>query len=225
MIKRLSLFIGYLGISTRAFEKQISASDGMIRRAIINNTDIQAKWIKKIADNYPLLSIEWLVTGNGKMLKKLSTLKNPDNHTELEYSTQRGLENKIPLVNPVAIAGLGNTNFLLSDNDIVDYYVIPKFNAIKPDFLIEIFGSSMENEYKNGDIIACKILKESKFIQWGRCHLIATSEQGILIKRIKKGEESDSIIALSSNKDYSPFQIPLKEISGIAIIVGVIKMK
>jgi hypothetical protein len=82
----------------------------------------------------------------------------------------------------------------------------------------------MENEYKSGDIVACKTIKESKFIQWGRCHLIATAEQGILIKKIKKGEESDSILAISSNKDFNPFQIQLKEISAIAIIVGVIKI-
>ncbi len=224
MISRLSLFISHLGISVRAFEKQISASDGMIRRAIKNNTDIQSKWIKEIADNYPSLNIEWLISGTGEMLKDKTSLKNYPVPANSSKSANNYNHYSIPLVNPVAAAGFGNNNFLLSESDVIDYYVIPKFNVVKPDFLIEVFGSSMENEYKSGDIVACKTIKESKFIQWGRCHLIATAEQGILIKKIKKGEESDSILAISSNKDFNPFQIQLKEISAIAIIVGVIKI-
>ena len=48
MIERLKLFIDTLGISTSAFEQRISASDGMIRRAIKNNTDIQSRWLSNI---------------------------------------------------------------------------------------------------------------------------------------------------------------------------------
>jgi hypothetical protein len=70
MTDRLSEFIKYLNISVRSFEQKISASDGMIRRAINNDTDIQSKWITNIADNYPQLNIEWLLTGKGEMLKK-----------------------------------------------------------------------------------------------------------------------------------------------------------
>ena len=43
MIQRLSQFIKNQGISVRSFEQSISASDGMIRRAINNNSDIQCK--------------------------------------------------------------------------------------------------------------------------------------------------------------------------------------
>ena len=53
MIERISQFIQNQGISVRSFEQSISASDGMIRRAINNKTDIQSKWLSVIADNYP----------------------------------------------------------------------------------------------------------------------------------------------------------------------------
>lgn len=73
MIERLAQFIDYLDVSVRSFEKKIAASDGMIRRAINNNTDIQSKWMQNIADNYPELNIEWLLTGKGSMLKSEQT--------------------------------------------------------------------------------------------------------------------------------------------------------
>lgn len=74
MIERIEQFIRNQGLSVRAFEKTINASDGMIRRAINNNTDIQSKWITLIAEKYPHMNIEWLVTGKGSMLKDESKI-------------------------------------------------------------------------------------------------------------------------------------------------------
>lgn len=70
MVDRIIQFIDSQGIIVSAFEQKISASDGMIRRAIKNKTDIQSKWILKISDNYPNLNLEWLITGKGQMLKQ-----------------------------------------------------------------------------------------------------------------------------------------------------------
>lgn len=57
------------GISISSLEREIGASKGVLSRAIANNTDIQAKWIQKIVENYPKYSIEWIITGHGDMLK------------------------------------------------------------------------------------------------------------------------------------------------------------
>lgn len=73
MIRRLEQFIKNQGLSVRSFEHSIGASDGMIRRAIKNNTDIQSKWLSITADIYPNLDINWLLTGRGFMLKSEST--------------------------------------------------------------------------------------------------------------------------------------------------------
>lgn len=57
------------GITIGAMERSIGASKGVLSRAIANGTDIQSKWIQKIADNYPDYSSEWLLTGKGGMIK------------------------------------------------------------------------------------------------------------------------------------------------------------
>lgn len=71
MIERIEEFIKSQGISVRAFEQAISASDGMIRRAINNKTNIQSKWLSNIAESFPQLSLNWLITGQGEMLLSL----------------------------------------------------------------------------------------------------------------------------------------------------------
>lgn len=57
------------GITVGALERAIGASKGVLSRAISNGTDIQAKWLVAIVENYPLYSADWLLTGRGDMVK------------------------------------------------------------------------------------------------------------------------------------------------------------
>ena len=92
----------------------------------------------------------------------------------------------IPLVSKFAVTEFGNSDFAIHQSDVKDYYVIPKFKGRRIDFMLEVSGSSMYPRYSSGDIVACTVLRESKFIQWNKVHLIGTREQGILVKKIKK---------------------------------------
>ena len=134
-------------------------------------------------------------------------------------------EQKIPLVSIAAVAGFGSAEFAIGERDVKAYYVVPKFKDRKIDFMIEITGSSMYPKYNSGDVVACKIIKESTFLQWNKVHIIATKEQGILIKRLKKGTDDDRLLIISDNKDYDPFEIQKNEITGLAIVVGVIRLE
>lgn len=69
ILDRLQLLTEKEGITITAFERIIGASKGVLSRAIKNGTDIQAKWLSTIVENYPRLSAEWLLTGNGDMYK------------------------------------------------------------------------------------------------------------------------------------------------------------
>lgn len=70
ILNQLSKLIDNEHITIGALERKIGASKGVLSRAIQNNTDIQAKWIQTIVENYPTYNIEWLITGNGRMLKE-----------------------------------------------------------------------------------------------------------------------------------------------------------
>jgi len=128
-----------------------------------------------------------------------------------------------PLVSQDAIAGFGNEAFRIKEEDIQGKYLVPDFNGI--DFMIRVKGSSMHPKYSSGDIAVCRIIQESAFIQWNTTYVIATREQGILCKRLRKSELADHLLAVSDNKDYPPFDIPREEITGIALIIGTILLE
>jgi len=171
---------------------------------------------------------EWLLTGTGEMLKNANILVK--NGNILAKSAE--LDNKehekiipIPFVTPQAVAGFGNSNFAIEEQDVKEYYVIPKFKHRKVDFMIEVYGNSMYPKYNSGDIVAATIINNSHFIQWNKPHVIATNEQGILVKRICQGKNDDNLLLKSDNKDYPPFNVPKTDITGIALVVGVIRLE
>jgi len=210
ILKRINKMAENEGLGLTSLESKIGASKGVLSRAFAKNTDIQAKWISKIVENYPRYNSEWLLTGKEPMIKG-QAIKRVDNIIG------------IPLVSQEVAAGFGNENFSIKEEDIQACYVVPDFNGI--DFMIRVKGSSMYPKYSSGDVIACRILKERNFIQWNKTYVVATKEQGMICKRLLPSKKKDNIQVVSDNKDYPPFDIPEKEITGIALIVGVIRLE
>jgi phage repressor protein C with HTH and peptisase S24 domain len=181
-------------------------------------------WYSRNSFNYDLVSSKCVdISGNFLLTGKKPLLKSEELLSIRANTTNQ--DTKIPLVSVAAVGGFGNANFSIKQSDIKDYYIIPKFKERHIDFMIEISGSSMQPKYNSGDVVACTLIKESQFIQWNKAHVIATSEQGILVKRLRKGITQDCLLAVSDNKDYEPFEIPVNEIIGLAIVVGVVRLE
>lgn len=193
------------------------------------------------------INIDWLITGRGEMIKPTENLIS--RHTLKVVSSQDDIQNiaktvtpfltdiadsivtkntpgAIPLVSEKAAGGLINDeNMNINERDVIGYYVIPKFRHLNVDFLIEVYGDSMVPFIYPGDIIACSIIHESRFMHWNKPHLIATHEQGMIVKRLRKSTETGCLLAVSDNAEYDPFDIPKDEIAGLARVVGVIHIE
>lgn len=91
----------------------------------------------------------------------------------------------------------------------------------KYDFTIRVTGRSMEPIYFAGDEVACLRINESQFLQWGRVHVLDTS-QGVVIKRIY--ENGDSIRCSSFNPEYPDFNVPKSEIRSYNLVVGALRL-
>lgn len=194
------------------------------------------------------ISPRWLITGDGDMIDNIQDLGTstpsalPATSDDASADTpgtahapeavavsisqkEKQTMKPIPLVTETAAAGFGNCDFAIAEQDVKDYYVIPKFRYSRVDFMIEVSGLSMHPHFNPGDIIACTILTDRKFLQWNKCHVIATREQGILVKRLMPSKQKNCLTAISDNKDYPPFDIPLDEITGIALVVGFVSLE
>lgn len=172
----------------------------------------------------------WLLTGEGPMLKNLSSASDHDadeRHREeknVELAAHRAsmAEEGIPLIPFSAMAGM-----LSGEQKALEYecerYVIPAFTGA--DFLMQVSGNSMAPTYVSGDIVACqRVPMAGLFFQWNKPYVIDTN-QGAIIKRIKPGSDTQHVLIVSDNKDYDPFELPYQDIYAVALVIGIIRIE
>ena len=228
ILERIKEIAKHEGITIGALEKKIGASKGVLSRAIAKGTDIQAKWIESLVDNYPYYETEWLLTGNGDMLK---TTHNNANKTISQPHKQEKM--KIPVMQPINQGGIPLIPFsamagaLRGEQTALEYecehYIVPAFK--NANFLITVSGNSMSPTYLSADIVACqRIPMSSLFFQWNRPYVLDTA-QGAILKRIKPGSQKDRLRIISDNPEYDPFELPLSEIYSVALVIGTIRLE
>lgn len=212
------------GIRIKALRKELKLSQdefaetcGVSSRTIwsceAGKANITLDKLQKIAKSLNVPTLSLIIDEPNELIETETKESSIKYHTK-NNSTQ------IPLVNVKAVGGFGSDSFSINEKDIKEYYVIPKFKYHKIDFMIEVTGDSMRPRYKSGDIVACRIIKNYNFLQWNRVHVIATREQGIILKRISTSQKKNHIHVLADNPEFPPFEIPISEITGIALVAG-----
>ncbi|MZP67206.1 MAG: peptidase S24 [Bacteroidales bacterium] len=205
---RILYFLENQGIKKTDFYEKTDISASNFKGAGLNS-ELGGDKIVKILTVYSLLSPEWLLTGEGQMLKPAAS--------------PSGMEGDgIPLIPDHAMAGIFQGDISVAELDC-ERYVVPVFKGA--DFLIPVKGSSMYPKYSSGDIVACKkIPLNDLFFQWNKVYVLDTV-QGPLIKRIGRGSDPDHILVVSENTKYEPFELHISQLRAVAIVLGVIRLE
>jgi repressor LexA len=208
---RVIQFLENKGVNKEKFFQKIGVTSANFR-GNAQKTPLNSNAIENIFTEFPEINLEWLLTGRGEMLR--------DKQEASHQPTKQG----IPLIPLDAMAG-----FAIGSEQVVAYstdrYIVPEFDELKVDFLIRVKGSSMYPKYNSGDIVACKKLALSDiFFQWNKVYVLDT-EQGALIKRIRKGSDAEHITLVSDNEKYEPFELEIGQLHAVALVVGVIRLE
>lgn len=228
ILARIEEISKHEGITIGALEKKIGASKGVLSRAISKGTDIQAKWIESLVENYPNYSTEWLLTGNGSMLKsareepqvEVKPIHHPRS-TEKKEDTQ-----VVYLYDFEASAGLRSL-FDNSRQNIIDTIKIP--NLPKCDGAIHIVGDSMYPLLKSGDIILYKqVSTDINNLLYGEMYLLSYDIDGedyIVVKYIRKSDKGEPFITLGSeNPAYAARDIDFRRITALALVKASVRI-
>lgn len=197
-------------MNQKAFAEILGVTQGFVSRIENGGSNIPESLMDTIY-NYN----EWAVPPD---VISVAMLKEQEETSSEENAVS---ENMIPLLPYDAIAGPGSFNY--QDEQIEDYYKISDFK--NSDFLIRVKGDSMSPKYTGGDIIACQIIREVLFFQWGRSYALCTKSQGLMIKRLMPSKDEDCVTCVSYNEQYPPFDIPKEDIAEIALINGTISLE
>lgn len=219
--KRLKELPDALDISTAAFERSISVSNGYLRN--IKGTPSADK-IERILILYPQVSRSWLLTGEGEMLKSADSHNiSPQFEILDEPNSKKGL---IPFYGDVQSTG-GDVS-LRADVDGGQIYPTSWIDA--GDFfreataIIEHVGESMV-EYPNKCMIAIKKVDDMTLLVNGDVYVIETSEYRVTKKVL---DNSEYITGYSTNPEtypdgqlvYAPMKIPKDKIRAMYTVLG-----
>lgn len=208
--ERINQFIDYKGIKINSFETSIGVS-----KSYWNNTQkVSAEVVGEILRVYSELSAEWVMTGQGEMIKQEPVHIYPAKYTEKKQ------EGNIKLYDLEASANL-HTLFLRRDENILGEINVP--NVPVCDGAVYVKGDSMYPLLKSGDIIAYKIIKpEVQNIFYGEMYLLSIDMDGdeyLTVKYVNRSDRGEEWIRLDSfNKYYEPKDFPLASVRAMALV-------
>lgn len=180
MTERLELFINSLGVSVNAFEVAVGASNGLIRKAIANKTEINSKSITRIADKYPQLNINWLLTGKGNMIEQAEVTPYEENSISSVLSE------------PGAVYESVNNN-----------KTEPTYSDAHIDTLIKVLDKLSENEKSSNKNVAVMNENIKELIAQGREQTANITKLVNLICHNKAGDTDSLKGGQSQEGDYT----------------------
>ncbi|WP_268847381.1 S24 family peptidase [Flavobacterium aestivum] len=219
--ERMREYLDYKGISKYKFCNDL----GFSNKFLDNSSNMGTDKACKILHYYPEINSEWLLTGNGSMLKENNAnivIMNNDRKTIDSLHTSQ----EIPLYDLEAVAGLRELFNSGKPQRVLDTIKIP--NLPKCDGAISVTGDSMYPLLKSGDIV---LYKETEFenIFFGEMYLLSVKlnewEEYITVKYVQKSEQGQEFVKLvSQNSHHQPKDIHISKISALALIKASIRI-
>ena len=209
---RLLEFLKSKKITQMEFSKSLGVSPtyiGAMRKGVP-----PAK-LKRIGELYPDLNRDWLMYGEGEMLK-------PDD----DKASVRLSEEYETLLLPVDAYAGGLQSWSSGVKGADCRKIVSPISGA--DFAIPIKGDSMEPKFHDGSTLLIKKINDKAFIPWGHTMVVDT-ENGVVVKNIlpdeshKEGEEP-YLVAKSINPAYPPFKIPMSSVFGLYRVLGAVEI-
>lgn len=191
--------------------------------------------IATICYKYPQISSEWVLTGEGKMLRSAvkPSQAQPTDDRETTETRPRELtpaRRRIPLYSD--IASIGGYNDEVADTDTAAASVAEWIDAgdwfPEATAAIRHYGDSMV-EYPAGSILVLKRVLDTRLLLNGRNYVIETTE--FRVTKQLQYDGGDYLMAYSSNPEtypdgrqvHSPIKIPLETVRHIDLVLGCVQ--
>lgn len=213
--QNILLYLSKIDMTPYDFYKK----SGVTRGVLSQNNGISEDNLARFLSYFPEVNANWLLTGNGPMLKSPVPSVIP-----LTDSSDKILDiSDIPLYNIDVSAGLNK--LFVDGGEILGKISIP--NMPRCDGAVHVIGDSMYPLLKSGDIIAYKTVNDLQSINYGEIYILQLENEGdvsIVVKYIKRSDEGkDHILLVSYNKEHDPKDVPLAWVKAIARVTFAIR--
>ena len=174
----------------------------------------------RIREAFPNLDIEWLLNGEGSMLRKEEAMLTSSRDNDILTAVSMDDIPRIPLYSLTAVAGFGN------GTDMSEYVEaqIPWASAREGDFAIHVTGNSMEPKIPNGSDVLVRPYNYFDYndLEFGRVHVVVTDDDRAMLKVVKLDRKNPGhLLLISYNEDYPDVSMPVSSIRRVFLAVAV----
>lgn len=215
---RLKMFIDYLNISVRKFEKNCGLPNSYCANIRVSITDDK---LAKILERYPQLNKSWLIMGEGEMI--IRDGKNSEQAEIVDVQTfDSPSESPVIPDDIIMKQGVDIYEYMKTNRDDVEKlrlsHIFPPF-----DMFYRVISDGMRPQVEKGDILALKIIANKTKVVDGECYLIDTANHGFIIRRV---HYSEGVFRCESNlQELGVMEIQEDEVFSVFSIVGLVRLR
>ena len=215
--ERILKYLEYKDIKVTRAEQEL----GWSKSSLLKSNNVSGDKIGEFVLFYSDVSPEWLLTGEGSMLKEDKTGVTLLSHSKVPET----LSNQDIILYDINAAA--NLKTLLGDKtqNILGKISIP--DIPKCDGAVYVKGDSMYPLLKSGDIIAYKEVHNFDSVVKGEMYLISFELDGdeyLTVKYVNHSEKEGCIKLVSYNPHHDPMDIPVSSIYAMALVKVSIRM-
>lgn len=212
LIERINGLIAHLCMSPSELAKRSGVDVSNLNKMLKGSQKITKQTLRKIADANNV-SISWLLTGEGDMLK---------GGNEDTEKPRINYKQGVPYYN---VDFIGGFDIVENDQTINPEYLIDFKPYAKATCWCNISGHSMEPEINNGDIIALRRIDDFSFLPMGEIYAIVTKNDMRTVKRIGPSANPDNYTLIPTNKspEYGIQELPKNMILAVFEVMGCMK--
>lgn len=190
IIENLIKYMEHKGLNDNQVTADCKLSVGLINKARRGKSDLGRNTVEKILKSYPDLNRDWLLTGEGEMLKSAT-------------AAPATTENGVPFYDMDVTASITE-----SFNDVreeVQYYInYPPLNDC--DAAFPVYGDSMVPDFYPGEVILVREIRNVDSMLWGEPYLVITNADCDNLRTIKNvylSEDRQKFILRATNPRYA----------------------
>jgi len=181
---------------------------------------IPKKFIESLSSLHPDINSDWILTGEGELIKKISEQAQLRDESRPEYRTSG-----VPYYEDLDVTASVITSFHDYKEEATFMINYKHFNDC--DAYLPVVGDSMHPKYPAGEIVAVKQIRNLDTLLWGETYLVITNDNANNLRTIKDvhycSDESKVILRAANPEFAGDTRINKEDILSMYIVKGRIR--
>ncbi len=229
-------FVKYKGITMRAFEAMCGLSTGYVTSM---RKGFGTAKLNNVLTAFPDLSRDWLLFGEGSMLKSQqpqhSQVVSGENNNAVQMNGTGNTYNAapLPIVASESLRPIVPTELYKKPNtDIYDEIVVKRAGNVEYaqffatfsdyDMYMRVQDDSMLPNFVRGDLLALSAMAAT-YILNGTIYVLDTKSYGIVLRVVIDRGDAYECHVIGDESRYAPFSVPKSDVIRIYQVMGLIR--